>query len=98
MLEQLGLSPYFDFVCGEEPGIKRKPAPDVLQKIMKQAGAVPERTLMVGDTDVDIECARSAGVRVAVVSYGQHSADHLSKAMPDYMINSMPELLEIIGS
>ena len=96
VLEQLGLSEYFDFVRGETAEIRRKPAPDVLLRIMEDAGVSPRQTLMVGDTEIDIACARAAGVPVAVVSYGQHGAEQLQKSMPDYMLDTMPELLQII--
>ncbi len=98
VVETLGLTPYFDIIRGEGNGIKRKPAPDVLHRIMKDAGVPPQRTLMVGDSEIDIECAKAAGIRVAAVSYGQHSANRLSRALPDFMLHSMPELLTIIGA
>lgn len=97
VVEQLGLKPLFDFIRGETPEIKRKPAPDVLQRIMQDAGIPPQRTLMVGDTEIDIETARAAGVRVAAVSYGQHDAERLSRAMPDFMLHKMTDLLQVIG-
>lgn len=97
VLDKLGLTPYFDIIRGEENGIKRKPAPDVLHRIMRDAGVPPQRTLMVGDSEIDIECAKAADIRVAAVSYGQHSAERLAKLNPDFMLHSMPELMTIIG-
>ena len=96
--EEFGLAPYLDFGRGESADIKRKPAPDVLHRIMRDAGVPQERTLMVGDTEIDIECARAAGVRVAAVTYGQHNAEQLAAAGPDFIIHEMPELLQIIGA
>lgn len=98
VVEKLGLAPLVDVVRGEDTGIRRKPAPDVLLRIMHDAGVPPERTLMVGDSLVDIECAKAAGIRVAAVSYGQHTAGLLKSAYPDFMINEMPELLTVIGA
>lgn len=96
VVAQLGLAEYFDYVRGETAEIKRKPAPDVLLRIMDDAGVSPQYTLMVGDTEIDIEAARAAGVRVAAVSYGQHSAQRLQQSIPDYLLHSMPELLQVI--
>ncbi len=98
VVEKLGLNPYFDLVHGQSDNIRRKPAPDLLYRIMRDAGVPGERALMVGDSDIDIECAKAAGIRVAAVSYGQHSAQRLSQAMPDFMLHSMPELLTVIGA
>lgn len=93
VVEHLRLTPYFDIVRGEGPDITRKPAPDVLNWIMVNAGVLPERTLMVGDSDVDIHCAQAAGVSVAAVTYGAHHEKRLREENPDFVIHSMGELL-----
>jgi len=98
VVDKLSLTPLFDLVRGEDASIRRKPAPDVLHRIMRDAGVPQERTLMVGDSEIDIECARAAGVKVAVVSYGQHSAERLGAAGPDFMLHDMRELLNVLGA
>lgn len=95
VVAQLGLAPFLDFVRGETPDVRRKPAPDALLRVMADAGVGAEDTLMVGDTEMDIAAARAAGVRVAAVTYGQHGTARLSAATPDYLLSKMPELLAI---
>ena len=59
-----------DIAVGERAGIRRKPAPDTVLAAMERLGAAPEQTLYVGDTEVDIETARAAGVDCATVAWG----------------------------
>lgn len=98
VVRELGLEKYFDFVQGQTDEIRRKPAPDVLHKIMLDAGVPNQRTLMVGDSEIDIDAAQAAGVRIAAVTYGQHSAERLAKRLPDFVLNEMTDLLKVIGS
>lgn len=97
VVAHLGLDKHFDVVRGEAAEIRRKPAPDVLLRIMDDVKCSTGETLMVGDTEIDIKAARAAGVQVAAVTYGQHSADYLSNHKPDYMLEKMPDLLNILN-
>ena len=54
----------------EQAGIRRKPAPDALFAIIKQAGVTAEETLYVGDSEVDIQTANNAGVDCVSVTWG----------------------------
>ena len=54
----------------EAVGIRKKPAPDALYEIMRQAGANGEETLYVGDSEVDIQTANNAGVDCVSVTWG----------------------------
>lgn len=54
-----------------------KPHPSMIAQAMAEAGAVPETTLMIGDTTFDIEMAGNAGVRGIGVAWGYHAPDAL---------------------
>lgn len=69
-LALLGISDVFDPVVGGGDGWPHKPAPDALVAIVARAGATPARTLMVGDSWVDVATARAAGCRAALARYG----------------------------
>jgi phosphoglycolate phosphatase len=56
---------------------RSKPNPDMLLELMTRLDVGPERTLMVGDTEWDLEMARRAGVAAVAVSYGAHPAERL---------------------
>lgn len=65
---------------GESPVVRRKPCPDSLLEAMKRLGSKPEETLYVGDSEVDIETSRRAGVRCATVLWGFRDEDFLRDA------------------
>jgi phosphoglycolate phosphatase-like HAD superfamily hydrolase len=58
---------------------------------MREAGASPEETLMIGDSETDVLTGRNAGVRTCGVTYG-FGAPTLRNAPPDWTINDLREL------
>ncbi len=77
VLAGLGMRDLFDDVIGSGGSYPRKPDPAALFALMERAGATPERTLMVGDSRIDYETARSAATRCCLVTYG-FSSDTLA--------------------
>ena len=76
---------------------RSKPNPDMLHELMAGLAASPEATLMVGDTEWDLEMARRAGVTAVAVSYGAHAPERLRAFAPLACIDSLealPRLLE----
>lgn len=49
-----------------------KPHPEMLLQVMDELGAHRSETLMIGDTEYDMEMARNAGVAALAVAYGVH--------------------------
>ena len=70
VLAGLGMRDLFDDVIGSDGPYPRKPDPAGLRALMERAGATPERTLMVGDSRIDYETAKSAATRCCLVAYG----------------------------
>jgi len=77
VLAGLRMRELFDDVIGSGGPYPRKPDPSALFALMDRAGATPERTLMVGDSRIDYETARSAATRCCLVTYG-FSSDTLA--------------------
>ncbi len=96
LLEGLDLMRYFDRVHGGESFPQRKPDPMGVDAIIESTGSRRERTLMVGDSLVDYETARNAGIRVSLVTYGI-GAKEVRSLSPDFFIDDMRELLPIVG-
>ncbi len=65
---------------GDDPSRRRKPAPDSVLEAMRQMGVTREETVYVGDSDVDVETARNAGVTCCAVSWGFRSVESLKDA------------------
>jgi len=70
ILDAFDLSRHFRWVIGGDADLPRKPDPASLLFLMREASASAERTLMVGDSMVDVETGRRAGTQVCVAQYG----------------------------
>jgi phosphoglycolate phosphatase len=70
ILTGLGIAPFFGAVLGGDGPLPRKPDPAGLRHLMVQASADPERTVMIGDSPVDLATARAAATRVCLARYG----------------------------
>jgi phosphoglycolate phosphatase len=82
ILESLGLASYFRVIYGGNSFETKKPDPFGANKILTEFGAQPRETMIVGDSEVDVQTARNAGTIAAAVNYGfgvhdrtQHPAD-----------------------
>ncbi len=73
-----------------------KPAPEPVLLAMEQLGAEKETTLMVGDSQYDIQAAKNAGVTSVGVAWSMKGADFLNQFNPDYMLENMRDLLKIV--
>lgn len=76
--------------------VRRKPNPDALIAVMQQFGASPAETLYVGDSEVDIETARRAGLRCLSVTWGFRSEEQLIAAGAETLIHSPLEILDYL--
>jgi len=88
-----------DFIpvaIGERAGVPRKPDPINIFEALKELGAKPEQALYVGDTEVDIQTARNAGLPSVGVLWGFRSEQVLRSAGADYIIEQPLQLLNIV--
>jgi phosphoglycolate phosphatase len=95
ILEGLGVAPRFFRVFGGNSFDQKKPHPVGVETLMTEAGVQQAATLMVGDSAVDIQTARNAGIKACGVTYG-FQPDTLQADAPDYLIDRMPDLLAIV--
>ena len=70
IVEGLGLAKYFRAVYGGNSFETKKPDPLGARKILEELSATAEQTMMVGDSEVDVQTARNAGTLAAAVNYG----------------------------
>ena len=69
-----------------------KPDPRMLHELMREFGADPERTLLIGDTTHAVQLARNAGVASVGVSYGAHEPHDFGALGPRYIAHSVADL------
>ena len=96
ILDVFGLGVFFGAVAGGDTFSNRKPHPEPLEEVMRSCGAAPAETVFVGDSLIDAETGRRAGVFTVGVSYGfGHGV--VGAADFDRFIDSFGELEEIIS-
>ena len=81
---------------GDDPGRRRKPAPDSVLEAMRQLGVTRAETVYIGDSDVDVETARNAGVACCAVSWGFRSVQCLRDAGAVRIASNPQELLAML--
>jgi pyrophosphatase PpaX len=94
-LELTGLTPLVDYVVCCNDVTKPKPHPEGIHKILHYFGMAEKDAWMLGDTPVDIQAGKSAGISTIGAHFleGEHL---LSDCTPDYFITSPIQLLSII--
>ena len=60
----------FDFAVGEREGIRRKPAPDAVQEVLRRLRVDAGEAVYIGDSEVDIQTAANAGLDSIIVTWG----------------------------
>ena len=81
---------------GDDPARRRKPAPDSVLAAMREMGVTAEETVYVGDSDVDVQTARNAGVACVAVLWGFRDEACLREAGAKLLAHTPQELQEII--
>jgi phosphoglycolate phosphatase len=85
--EALGLAPYFLNIYGGNSFATKKPDPEGLLALMKEADAKPEETVMIGDSQVDVLTARNAGAWCIGCTFGL-APGSLEAIPPDILVDS----------
>ena len=90
--------PKVDFVAieGHREGVNVKPDPSVLFAILSQAKVAKAETLYVGDSGVDMEAARRAGVDSVGVTWGFRSKKELVEYHADVIVNNHIDILDVV--
>jgi phosphoglycolate phosphatase len=92
ILEGLGISDRFRAILGEETAHAYKPDPAPLKLAMELCGAIPVDSVMIGDSSVDIEAGKAAGVTTCAVTGGFHTKEEILKFDPDLILDDLREL------
>lgn len=88
---------YFSVAIGESENIRKKPAPDSVFKAMDLLGVKKESTVYCGDSEVDVQTAKNAGLPCVGVTWGFRDRDILEKQGASYIIDHPSELLKLVG-
>ena len=92
ILSGKGVAGYFTSIGGPAPDVPPKPDGEMLRRLMRDAGAVAEETVVVGDMEIDAQFARSVGCLVALVPGGSRSQTELAEVDADVHLSRLAEL------
>ncbi|RME68632.1 MAG: HAD family hydrolase [Nitrospirae bacterium] len=95
ILKELGLIGHFSYVIGSDTLNQKKPSPQGILYLLEKEGLGPEEAMIIGDSELDIEAGKRAGVLTVSVGYGYRDPELLKGA--DYFINgSLTTLIELL--
>ncbi len=86
----------FSFAWGQREGLERKPSPQGLLMLIEESGFAKEDCIYIGDSEVDVETAKNAGVDLICVLWGFRSEAQLIAAGAERMASNTEELLKEI--
>ncbi len=95
-IKHSGLDEYIELIVGGNTTTHYKPHPEPLRYAMNKLNAVSLETIMVGDSESDINAAKSAGIKSIAVTYGYNHGRPIEESNPDAIIHNINELLSFI--
>jgi len=87
----------FDLVLGQRDGVPKKPDPAGALEVAATLDIAPEHFLYLGDTAVDMETAKRAGMCAVGVLWGFREEDELHQAGADHLVQSPEQVLELLA-
>ncbi|MCM8776498.1 MAG: HAD-IA family hydrolase [Candidatus Omnitrophica bacterium] len=96
ILEALGVAGYFVKIVAGNDEYPHKPSPDAVLAMMNAEAVQPEDVLFVGDSPIDIETGRNAGILTIVLSHGFSTEDELKSAAPDVIFKNLSGFLQYV--
>jgi len=93
ILGDLGMSDYFDATrCADETA--SKPHPLMLEELLAHFAVLTQDSVMIGDTEYDMDMAMRINMPRIAVSYGAHHIDRLHQYKPELCMDQFSQLLE----
>lgn len=96
LLEHLNLMQYFEILIGREDVINPKPHPEPILKALEYMNVKDENCWMIGDTILDIQCAKSANITPIALTCGYGKKEELSDSC-EHIVEDVFSAIEIIG-
>jgi phosphoglycolate phosphatase len=93
IVDGLGVGDHFFRVYGGSSLPQRKPDPIGVDKLIEESGIARDRTMIVGDSSVDVRTARNAGVKCCGVTYG-FQPESLANPAPDLLVDRMEQFAD----
>ncbi len=92
VLDVTGLTPFFPILIGGDSLAQKKPHPLVIEYCLEALGVHQSRAAHVGDSSIDVETARRAGVAAWVLPYGYNGGQPIEASRPDGVFDDIDQL------
>jgi len=96
LMEDLAFGGFFPIVIGGDSLKNRKPHPEPVETVIQTLGVMKEKTVMVGDSPVDCETGKKAGIFTIGVEYGFRGREELEAAGFDLLVREFSDLKDIL--
>jgi len=97
ILTELALSRYFNLIIGGDSLQNRKPHPEPVEMVVSSLKVRKERVVIIGDSPIDCETGKRAGIATIGVEYGFRSRKELEDAGCDIIIKDFSDLKKILS-
>lgn len=87
----------FDLSVGEMDGVRRKPAPDMTEKALRDLGTADKRkAVYIGDSEIDMQTAENSGLDCISVDWGFRGRKFLEEHKAKTIVSRPEEILPLI--
>lgn len=86
----------FDLIVGQQDGLKVKPAPDSVNKILSILDIQKKDAIYIGDSNVDVQTAKNSGLDFIGVSWGFRGREFLEKNGAKNIVDNANEILDLV--
>lgn len=96
-LNKFNLKKYFKDILGADNQECMKPSPCIFDELVSNNYPLnKDKTLLIGDMDIDIKTGKNAGIKTCWVKYGLGKEKNIKELNPDFIINDFSELKNIV--
>ena len=86
----------FDYSAGEKPGIKRKPAPDMVRASLDFFGIDEADAVYIGDSEIDMQTAENSGLACICVDWGFRGRAFLTEHKAESIVSDCDSLFALL--
>lgn len=97
IFEHFQLQKYFAVIVGDGDVANNKPDPEMIYFVLDKMDLKKEEVIFVGDSVIDIQTAKNAGIKIFAIPSGNTAKEDLEKAQPALMLNRLLDLLLYVG-
>ena len=95
-LNQKFFSEVIEVAIGEQDGIKRKPAPDMVNMALDRLGVSKDDAIYIGDSEVDLNTAKNSQLDMITVTWGFRDRDHLIQNGATVFADTPEQILDLL--